>query len=264
MYKVTPKKNLGQHFLKDKNIAEKIVKSLNFSSENKINCIEIGPGTGVLSNFLIQRDDINLHLVEIDSESVDYLKNNLNIEDNKIISADFLKMDLQKFSNPDLLIIGNFPYNISSQIFFKVLENKNFIPQIVCMLQKEVAERIAAKHGNKTYGILSVLLQTFYEIEYLFTVNENVFIPPPKVKSGVIRLTKRKEIINIDDEKTFFKLIKTSFAHRRKTMRNNLKNIFQVSEIEDDILNKRAEQISVSEFIDLSNFIYKNSNYTKI
>ncbi len=255
---VHPKKHLGQHFLTDKNIAQKIVNSLDFKSETKIACAEVGPGKGILTQFLMLRDDIKLHLVEIDREAVTYLNENFKDLTEKIISADFLKLNLNQFSDKELLIIGNFPYNISSQIFFKIMEHKDIVKQTVCMIQKEVAERIAAKEGNKTYGILSVLLQSFYDIEYLFTVNENVFQPPPKVKSGVIRLNRKAVDYEINDNKIFFTLIKSSFSHRRKTLRNNLKDNFDISDIPDKILSQRAEQLSVKEFVELSNILSKN------
>lgn len=252
---VRPKKHLGQHFLIDKNIAQKIVENLDYKSDTITPCIEIGPGKGVLSQFLFQRNDIDLSLIEIDYEAIVYLKENFKEYSDKIISADFLKLDLNNFAKQKLLIIGNFPYNISSQIFFKILEHKQSVEQVVCMIQKEVAERISAKHGNKTYGILSVLLQIYYDIEYLFTVNENVFQPPPKVKSGVIRLNRKSINYEITNDKVFFKLVKTAFSHRRKTLRNNLKPVFDISQIDETTLNKRAEQLSPEEFAELSNIL---------
>ena len=183
---VRPKKHLGQHFLNDQYIAENIVNSLqDISTYHQV--LEVGPGTGVLTQFL-QKKNIKLKVVEIDKESVDFLKENFNFEPEQIIEGDFLRMNLDTVFDGPFGLIGNFPYNISSQIFFKVLENKNKIPEVVGMLQKEVAERLCAKHGNKTYGILSVFLQAYYTVEYLFTVDEHVFIPPPKVKSAVIRV----------------------------------------------------------------------------
>ena len=229
---VRAKKNLGQHFLKDKNIAQKIVESLGHESTN--NVLEIGPGTGVLTQFLLKNPNINLKVVEIDHESVEYLAEFYPQLSQHIVEADFLKTDLQAFYKEPFSIIGNFPYNISSQIFFKILANKSSIPVVVGMVQKEVAERICADYGSKTYGILSVLLQAYYDLEYLFTVNENVFIPPPKVKSAVIRLT-RKEQTTIDcDEGLFVKVVENSFltnaekcsgTHLKQSLRLCLKNL---------------------------------------
>jgi len=250
---VRPKKHLGQHFLMDTNIAQKIVNSLEINNDKKQNCLEIGPGEGVLTQYLLQRTDINLYLIEIDEESVEYLNQNYSDLENRIFQKDFLKMDLKQTFESPFSIIGNFPYNISSQIFFKVIENYQDIPQVVCMIQKEVAQRIASKEGNKTYGILSVLLQAFYDIEYLFTVNENVFNPPPKVKSGVIRLKRKTIDFEIGDIKKFILTVKTAFSHRRKTMRNNLKQNFEIDNIEESILNNRAEQLTVQQFVDLAN-----------
>ncbi len=251
---VKAKKHLGQHFLVDKNIANKISGSL--INSNNVEILEIGPGTGILTQFLIQREEA-LTLAEIDGESVDYLEENFQNEF-KLLHLDFLKMNLSDYFDNELCIIGNFPYNISSQIFFKLLDNRNKVPELVGMIQKEVAERLASKHGNKTYGILSVLLQLFFKIEYLFTVNANVFIPPPKVKSAVIRLTRyRTEIEGVD----FLKLkivVKTSFNQRRKTIKNSLKSIllpeFDTSHI---FFSKRPEQLSPEQFIELTKMIYK-------
>jgi len=252
---IQPKKHLGQHFLTDKNIALKIVQSLDYKSENKIPCIEIGPGKGILTQFLMQREDIDLYLVEIDYEAVNYMNENFKELTNKIINADILKYNLNLITENEFVIIGNFPYNISSQIFFKILENKTKVKQTVCMIQKEVAERIASKEGNKTYGILSVLLQAFYDIEYLFTVNEGVFLPPPKVKSAVIRLNRKTTDYEIKNQKTYFTLVKLAFSHRRKTLRNNLKDNFDISKIDEITLGKRAEQLSVLDFVELSNLL---------
>jgi 16S rRNA (adenine1518-N6/adenine1519-N6)-dimethyltransferase len=250
---VNPKKHLGQHFLTDKNIAAKIVSYL--SDDFKIVC-ELGPGTGVLTEFLLQKKSIEkLVLVEFDKESVEYLNANFKSEILQLIEANFLKIDLNQIDFSPFALIGNFPYNISSQILFKVLEHRNHVPEVVCMLQKEVAERIAAPPGSKTYGILSVLLQAWYNIEYCFTVNENVFFPPPKIKSGVIRL-KRNETKQLDcNERVFFQLVKTAFNQRRKMLRNALKANFSFTNPDDDILNKRAEQLSVEQFVRLVQMI---------
>lgn len=243
---VRPKKNLGQHFLTDQNIARKIVESLG-SETNQV--LEIGPGTGVLTKYLLKRTEIDLHVVEIDRESVEYLRNNFP-ELKNILSEDFLKTDIEKGFEGDFSVIGNFPYNISSQIFFKILKVRKRVPEVVGMVQKEVAERIASKHGNKTYGILSVLLQTFYNIEYLFTVPEHVFLPPPKVKSAVIRL-KRNNIASLPcDEKLFTEIVKTAFNQRRKMLRNSLKN-YGV-ELSGKYAEERPEQLSVEDFINLT------------
>lgn len=252
---VRAKKHLGQHFLKDDNIARKIVDSL--VNEDSLDVLEIGPGTGVLTKFLIQKD-YNLNLVEIDTESVDYLCENYNENDFKLYKEDFLRMSLSEKFKDGLCIIGNFPYNISSQIFFKLLDDRKVIPEMIGMIQKEVAERIAAKHGNKTYGILSVLLQLYYKIEYLFTVNENVFIPPPKVKSAVIRLTRYRSEIEGLEYKEIKKVVKTAFNQRRKTIRNSLKPILpQGFDTSDQMFNLRPEQLSPEQFVELTRMIVK-------
>lgn len=254
---VKPKKYLGQHFLKDENIARKIVESLR--ANNPI-IVEIGPGTGVLTKYLFEKKDKNVFLIEIDIESYDFLIAQFPQYKANIINSDFLKIDVLSLinsleSNCKFSIIGNFPYNISSQIFFKVLDLKNQVDEVVCMIQKEVAERVSAKNGSKTYGILSVLLQAYYDIEYLFTVNETVFNPPPKVKSAVIRLTRNKNATLDCDDDLFKKVVKTSFNQRRKTLSNSLKSIMNGVKIDDDILKKRPEQLSVSEFVVLTNLI---------
>ncbi len=252
---VKPKKYLGQHFLRDLSIAQKITDSLILTEKSSV--LEIGPGTGVLTEFLLENPLIDLLTVEVDAESISYL--NQNFKDLKVIEADFLKMDLQTKFSGKLHIIGNLPYNISSQIFFKVLDNRNLVSQVVCMIQKEVAERMAASHGNKTYGILSVLMQAFYNIEYLFTVHEHVFNPPPKVKSAVIRLT-RNDVNNLGcDEKLFKRVVKTGFNQRRKTLRNSLKSLLEKGHpvFADEIFDKRPEQLDVEGFIDLTNRIEK-------
>jgi len=243
---VKPKKNLGQHFLTDRNIARKIVDSLGFHVPD---VLEIGPGMGVLTQYLLNRPEINLHVIEIDMDSVDYLQQNFP-QLKHIWSEDFLKSNIAEKFESNFSIIGNFPYNISSQIFFKVLALRNRVPEVVGMVQKEVAERIASKHGNKTYGILSVILQAFYEIEYLFTVSENVFLPPPKVKSAVIRL-KRNGVNNLPcNEILFFQVVKSAFNHRRKMLRNSLKEVCE--NVPDKFAEKRPEQLSVNDFIELT------------
>ena len=245
MTEVRAKKFLGQHFLTDEGIARRIVESL---SEMSHNVIEIGPGMGVLTKYLIERKDTNFHVVEIDHESVDYLHDHYPTLD--VIEGDFLKIDLNSLFQDSFSVIGNFPYNISSQILFKVFDNRNNVKEVVGMFQKEVAERVAAGPGSKTYGILSVLLSAFYDIEYLFTVHENVFNPPPKVKSAVIRLT-RNEVHNLGcDEKLFTQVVKAGFNQRRKTLRNALKQLgTPLDAIPEEILSKRAEQLSVEQFI---------------
>jgi 16S rRNA (adenine1518-N6/adenine1519-N6)-dimethyltransferase len=250
---VRPKKHLGQHFLTDKNIAVKIVSCL--SDDLHVVC-ELGPGTGVLTEPLLKKKSIEkLVLVEVDRESVEFLNTHFKDKRLQIVSADFLKLDLKQINATPFALIGNFPYNISSQILFKVLEHRNAIPEVVCMIQKEVAERIAAPPGSKTYGILSVLLQTWFDIHYCFTVNENVFFPPPKVKSGVIKLI-RNEKTQIDcDEQLFFQVVKTAFNQRRKTLRNALKAKFSIKNPEDSLLNKRAEQLSVEQFVQLTKIL---------
>jgi 16S rRNA (adenine1518-N6/adenine1519-N6)-dimethyltransferase len=251
--KVRAKKSLGQHFLKDLVAAEKIVESLTAFGDYK-NVLEIGPGMGVLTQYLLQRTDIQTTVVELDRESVEYLKIHFkNLPQENILSADFLKLDLATlFQGNNFGIIGNFPYNISSQIFFKVLENKHLVNEVVCMLQKEVAVRIASGPGKKDYGILSVLLQAFYDIEYCFSVGPEAFIPPPKVNSGIIRLT-RNATEKLDcDEKLFFSVVKMGFNQRRKTLRNALRAL-QLPE--NDLLNKRAEQLSVADFVSLTKMV---------
>lgn len=243
---IKPKKRFGQHFLIDQNIAHKIVESLGSKVPD---VLEIGPGTGVLTQYLLERQELNLHVIEIDRDSVAYLQEHFP-QINNIWSEDFLKSDIsQKFSG-NFSIIGNFPYNISSQIFFRVLDMRNRVPEVVGMIQKEVAQRIASKHGNKTYGIMSVLLQTFYEIEYLFTVSEQVFNPPPKVKSAVIRLKRNERMELPCDEKFFIKVVKSAFNLRRKMLRNSLKNICE--NLPDKFAELRPEQLSVQDFIDLT------------
>ncbi|PIV63158.1 MAG: 16S rRNA (adenine(1518)-N(6)/adenine(1519)-N(6))-dimethyltransferase [Bacteroidetes bacterium CG02_land_8_20_14_3_00_31_25] len=251
---VRPKKSLGQHFLTDTNIARKIVNSLTTCS----NVLEIGPGKGVLTKIIIEKNIENFKVIEIDSESVEYLKSNINLKPEQIIFADFLKTDIKSIFENKFSIIGNFPYNIGSQIFFKVLQNHEQVVEVVCMLQKEVAQRIATESGSKVYGILSVLLQTFYNIEYLFTVNEKVFNPPPKVKSAVIRLTRNNRQKLECDENLFFNVVKTSFNQRRKTLSNSLKPVLGGKKIDLPVFLKRPEQLTVDEFIGLTKIITSN------
>ncbi len=250
---VKPKKFLGQHFLKDLTIAKDIADTVDVCPSLPI--LEVGPGMGVLTQFLINKER-KVKVVELDFESVAYLKENYPQLDNDIIEADFLKMDLNEvFDGSQFVLTGNYPYNISSQIFFKMLDYKDLIPCCTGMIQKEVAERIAAGPGSKIYGILSILIQAWYKVEYLFTVNEHVFNPPPKVKSAVIRMT-RNDTVNLGcNEKLFKNIVKTTFNQRRKMMRNSIQSILGKDNpfSADPIFNKRPEQLSVQEFIDLTN-----------
>jgi 16S rRNA (adenine1518-N6/adenine1519-N6)-dimethyltransferase len=250
---IKPKKSLGQHFLTDHNIARKIADSLEVS---KLPVLEIGPGTGMLTQYLLKAGHPRFHVIEIDSEAARQLIEMNVIPENQLILADFLKFDLDTLYQDRFNIIGNFPYNISSQIFFKVLSNRKQVDTVVCMIQKEVAIRIASGPGTKDYGILSVLLQAFYDIEYLFTVGENVFFPPPKVKSGVIRL-KRNQVEFLDcDEALFFRVVKTAFNQRRKTLRNALKPLSNIDlQIPDVYTQQRAERLSVNDFVALTRHI---------
>jgi 16S rRNA (adenine1518-N6/adenine1519-N6)-dimethyltransferase len=244
MQTVTPKKSLGQHFLNDETVAERIVQSI--STENP-HILEIGPGMGILTQFLLQKNDIDFKVVEIDTESVDYLQK--KYPSLQIISGDFLKLNLSDYYDDKLTIIGNFPYNISSQILFKVLENKDKVVELVGMFQKEVAERVASKPGKKMYGILSVLLQAYYDIEYLFTVDEHLFTPPPQVKSGVIRMVRNPDKKLHCDEVLFKNVVKTAFSQRRKTLRNSLRSFsFTEEYTTDPIFTLRPEQLSVGQF----------------
>lgn len=251
---VRPKKHLGQHFLRDDNIARKIAGMV---PENSRVLLEIGPGTGVLTRFLMEKTTLDFYAMEIDPESVSYLKAHYPAFSHRIIEADFLRYDLSGFPPGDpaacFNIIGNFPYNISSQILFRVLECRQRITNVTGMFQKEVAERIAAPPGSKTYGILSVLMQAWYDIEYLFTVSETVFFPPPRVKSAVIRLTRNGTESLGCNETLFFRLVRTAFNQRRKTLRNALKSIEGFDRIRAlPLLGRRAEQLTVNDFIDLA------------
>ena len=255
---VRPKKHLGQHFLRDDNIARKIV---GYLSPETSNVLEIGPGTGILTKYLIHSLAYNYLAIEIDNESIEYLKNHFPEYSEKFILADFLKVDLEELIQEKVSIIGNFPYNISSQILFKILENRNKVTNVIGMFQKEVGERISSSSGSKKYGILSVLVQAYFQIDYLFTVNENVFYPPPKVKSAVIQL-KRNQVKALDcDEKLFFEIVKAGFNQRRKTLRNSLrKYTFPESGKIIDLLNKRAEQLDVGDFVYLTQTVINKSN----
>lgn len=253
---VRPKKSLGQHFLKDQNIALQIVDALQMEGSQPV--VEIGPGTGVLTQYLLKKD-IDLKVAEIDRDSVAYLKKHFPQLADNLIEGDVLKMDWNGFADSSFNVIGNFPYNISSQIFFKVLEHRDKVDQVVGMLQKEVAERIASDKGNKVYGILSVLLQAYYDIELLFKVPPDVFFPPPKVMSAVIRL-KRNKTERLDcDEKRFKAIVKQGFQNRRKTLRNALKSLNLPPSITSmELLNLRAEQLSVADFVFLTQQIEKS------
>lgn len=254
---VRPKKFLGQHFLKDLQVAQDIADTVDTCPDIPI--LEVGPGMGVLTQFLIPKGR-PLKVVELDFESVAYLKENFVQLGDNIIEQDFLKMDLNSlFDGKPFVLTGNYPYNISSQIFFKLLEYKDLIPCCTGMIQKEVAERIAAKPGNKTYGILSVLIQAWYRVEYLFTVHEHVFNPPPKVKSAVIRMTRNETQDLGCNEKLFKQIVKTTFNQRRKTLRNSISPILDKNSplSADPLFNKRPEQLSVEDFIELTNRVEK-------
>ena len=265
---VKAKKHLGQHFLKDENIAKKIADTLTENGYN--NVLEIGPGMGVLTKYILKKKP-KVTVFEIDTESVIYLKEvfpveqisiDTSAEKFQIIEGDFLKCNLKEvFNNQQVAIIGNFPYNISSQIVFKAIQNRDVVPEFSGMFQKEVAERIAEKPGSKTYGILSVLTQAFFDAEYLFTVPPSVFNPPPKVDSGVIRCIRKENFTLPVEEKLFFRVVKTAFNQRRKMLRSSLKSFnLSLSLKEDPIFAKRPEQLSVSDFILLTQKITENGN----
>lgn len=257
MAEVRAKKALGQHFLTDLNIAQKICNSLTERADTDPEAtLEVGCGMGVLTQYLLRRTDITTYGAEIDTESVEYLNAHYPDFTPRLIEGDFLKMNLREMFPEGVRVIGNFPYNISSQIFFKVIENRDLIPQCVGMIQKEVAVRIAEPPGSREYGILSVLLQAWYDIEYLFTVSEKVFNPPPKVKSAVIRL-RRNNTTKLDcDETLFVKVVKASFGQRRKMLRNSLKAIFgNFGGAEHPLFTTRAEQLSVAQFVELTNWV---------
>ena len=270
---VRAKKALGQHFLTDQSVAKRIVGALKGSAAEvngngiasgvagektdsaggRDKVLEIGPGMGVLSQYLLEREDIDLVMIEIDGESVDYLVSHFDKAEGRIIQGDYLKLDVGKLFDGPYRVIGNFPYNISSQIFFKILEDKDRVPEVVCMIQKEVAERIAEKPGSKTYRIPSVLLQAWYDIEYVLTVGPGAFVPPPKVHSAVIRLTRNSRTSLGCDEKLFKTVVKAAFNQRRKTLRNALKPLIPEGlDTSDAIFDLRAERLSVEDFVSLT------------
>lgn len=255
MKKVRAKKHLGQHFLLDLSIAIDTVEAFGLN-KNFEHALEIGPGTGVLTKYLNERSDFQLKVIDIDTESIAFLHHENVLDKNQLIEGDFLKLDLNiLYKGQPFGLIGNFPYNISSQILFKVLDYKHQIPEVVGMFQKEVAERVCSKPGSKAYGIISILLQAYYTTEYLFTIDEHVFDPPPKVKSAVIRL-RRNDKESLDCDETFFKqIVKLAFNQRRKTLRNSLKSVLNDELKSLEIFNKRPEQLSVDEFVDLSNLL---------
>jgi len=244
----TLKKSLGQHFLKDENICRKIVSSLQEHPFSKL--LEVGPGGGALTKYLLQLPDIDFKAVELDEEKVTYLVQTFPQLQGKIIHESFL--DIDKPFTGRFTVIGNFPYNISTQILFKVLDWKEDVEAVLGMFQKEVAQRVAAKEGSKVYGVLSVLVQAFYKVEYLFDVHENCFQPPPKVKSGVIRLFPLKEVPLMKSEQYFFQLVKTAFNQRRKTLRNAVRSLFDAADLQNELFNKRAEQLTVQQFAALT------------
>jgi 16S rRNA (adenine1518-N6/adenine1519-N6)-dimethyltransferase len=253
---VKPKKALGQHFLKNPEICAQIAEAITLHGDYK-KVLEIGPGMGALTQYLLQRPEFETHVVEIDRESVDYLNVHFGLLRGRIHEADFLRMPLEKLFPEPIAVVGNFPYNISSQIVFKVLDHMDQVPELVGMFQREVAQRFAGSPGNKDYGIISVLAQAYYDIEYLFTVNEDEFIPPPKVKSGVIRMRRKFGVELGCDEKLFKQVVKTSFNQRRKTLRNSLKSLTQgKTDTSDAIWNKRPEQLSVAEFVSLTKIVH--------
>src|ERR1700755_3277418 len=255
---VRAKKHLGQHFLTDKNIAAKIVDSLQLTADYT-EVLEVGPGMGILSDFLLQKANLQTYLIDIDTESYLFLQKKYPHLGERLINDDFLEMDFKKVFENKFAIIGNFPYNISSQILFKVLDNRDQVIEVVGMFQKEVAERCTAKPGSKEYGILSVFLQAYYKVEYLFTVKAGVFNPPPKVLSAVIRLT-RNEVSQLDcDEKLFWQVVKAGFNQRRKTLRNALSSLISKEKMTDDpLLALRAERLSVADFVSITKQITAN------
>jgi len=251
---IRPKKKLGQHFLADNNIAAKIVRAMDAGNADYV--LEVGPGTGVLTLFLLEQYSDIAFFIDVDHESIQFLKEKYPSHTEKFIYDDFLSLDLTKHFPGKIAVVGNFPYNISSQIFFKLLEYRNEITEIVCMVQKEVAQRITEPPGNKTYGILSVLLQAYFDIKYLFTVNPGVFRPPPKVKSGVIRLL-RNNVNQLEcNEELFFKVVKTAFNQRRKVLRNSLKNILpEDMATQEKIFSHRPEQLTVQQFVEITSML---------
>jgi 16S rRNA (adenine1518-N6/adenine1519-N6)-dimethyltransferase len=269
---VRAKKHLGQHFLTDLDIARRIAESIdcNYGSQNTASpaVLEVGPGTGVLTQFLLEREargEMTLWAAEVDRESVDYLREHFPALTPRLVEGDFLRMDLGAMFSAGLCIIGNLPYNISSQIFFKVLENRDLVPEVVGMVQKEVAVRIAEPPGSREYGILSVLLQAWYDVEYLFTVHENVFNPPPKVKSAVIRMRRNLATQLGCDERLFVKVVKAAFGQRRKMLRNALRAVFgDFHGAEHPFFTRRAETLSVSEFVELTSWVERVSGISPV
>src|SRR5688572_23021134 len=256
---LTLKKSLGQHFLKDENISQKIVQELRSCSFS--NLLEVGPGGAALTKYLLQIPDINFKVVEIDDEKVAFLNHQFPLLNSKIIHGSVLTID-PPFDAP-FAVIGNFPYNISTEILFKILEWREYVECMVGMFQKEVALRIAAKEGSKIYGVTSVLVQAYFDVYYLFDVDENSFTPPPKVKSGVIKLLPKKEKPSLKSDKAFFNLVKTAFQQRRKTLRNACKGLFAAETLQQDVFNKRAEQLSVNDFARLSFELYDPNSSSK-
>ena len=249
---VRAKKALGQHFLTDQGVARSIVAALSADSPVR-DVLEIGPGMGVLTQYLIRREDLDLKLIEIDSESVAYLLTHLPGMEGRLMEGDYLRLDMSRIFPGPYRVIGNFPYNISSQIFFKILEDKDRVPEVVCMIQKEVADRIAEKPGSKVYGILSVLLQAWYDIEYVMSVGSGAFAPPPKVQSAVIRLRRNARTSLGCDERLFKQVVKTAFNQRRKTLRNALKPLLpEGADTSDPIFDLRAERLGVEDFVRLA------------
>ena len=244
----TIKKSLGQHFLKDESIIQKMMDAL--QQDNVTNLLEVGPGGGALTKHLIKIPDIHFKAVELDDDKIVYLKKTYPVLADKIIAQSFLDID-KPFEEP-FTVIGNFPYNISTQILFKILDWKDDVPVAIGMFQKEVAERAASKEGSKVYGVLSVLVQAFYEVDYLFDVSNSCFNPPPKVQSGVIRLIRRKDLLHVKSDRAFKVLVKTAFNQRRKTLRNAVKSLFTAEILQDDLFNKRAEALSVDDFAALT------------
>jgi len=253
---VKAKKHLGQHFLTDKNIAQKIVNALIHTSAYK-KVLEVGPGMGVLSDFLLQKEEYEVYMIDIDTESFNFLHKQYPNVGDRLINADFLHLDFKSIFAEPFAIIGNFPYNISSQILFKILENRQQVPEVVGMFQKEVAERCVAKPGTKAYGILSVFLQAYYKCEYLFTVKAGVFNPPPKVLSAVIRLSRNETSSLGCDEKLFWQVVKAGFNQRRKTLSNALSGVIPKEKQDDhEVWSLRAERLSVQDFVNLTNDIF--------
>ena len=248
---VKPKKHLGQHFLKDETVSNRIACSIS-SFADDVTIIEVGPGTGALTKFLLKRN-FSIVAFEVDRDSIDYLA--INFPNLQVRNQDFLKLDFSEFKGQQIVVAGNFPYNISSQILFKVLDEKEVVVELVGMFQKEVAQRVSQQPGSKAYGIVSVLVQAFYDVEYLFTVDEHVFDPPPKVKSGVIRM-KRNSLKRLPcNEELFKKIVKATFNQRRKMIRNTVKSIFGKTTVDHPLFTKRPEQLSVEDFVELTNFL---------